>query len=91
MSRKQFSWRLLAGGSVSTEVEAIGMVSQKMSAALEVQPGAAIAAITGDAPLRPAQTIAIHRPKVHATRRRLGVAKTPAMGLGRLAIKSTPV
>jgi hypothetical protein len=93
MSRKQFSWlrlSLLAGGSVSTGVEAIGMVSQKMSAPLEVQRAAAIAAMTDNAALSPARTIAIYRPKIHASRRRLRAAKTPAMGLAHRAIKSTP-
>ena len=94
MSRKQFSWlrlSLLAGGSVSTGVEAVRMVPQKMSAALEVQRAATIAAMTGNAALSPARTIAIYRPKIHANRRRLRAAKTPAMGLARRAIKSTPM
>ena len=81
---------MLAGGSVSTGVEAIGMVSQKKSAALEVQRAAATAAITGNAALSPARTIAIYRPKIHANRRRrLRAAKTAAMGLARSAINST--
>jgi hypothetical protein len=77
---------VLTGGSVSTGVEAIGMVSQKMFATLEVERAAAIA----NAALSPAWTIAIYRPKIHANRRRLRAAKTPAMGIARRVIKSTP-
>jgi hypothetical protein len=71
---------LLAGGSVSTGVEAIGMVSQKMSAPLEVQRAAAIAAKTGNAALSPARSIAIYRPKIHANRRRLRLQKHQPWG-----------
>jgi hypothetical protein len=70
---------LLAGCSVSTGVEAIGMVSQKISAALEVERAAAIAAMTGNAALSPARTIAIYRPKIHANRRCLRSLVAPTV------------
>lgn len=81
---------LLAGCSVSTGVEAIGMVSQKMSVALEVQRAAAIAAMTGNAGLIPARTIAIYRQKIRANRRRLRPAKTPAAELAYRAVEGAP-
>jgi hypothetical protein len=40
---------VLAGGSESAGAEAVRMVSEKMSAALEVQRAAAIAAMSGTA------------------------------------------
>ena len=81
---------VLAGGSESGGAEAVRMVSEKMSAALEVQRAAAIAAITGNAGLIPARTIAIYRQKIRANRRRLWASKIPAAGLARRASKGTP-
>jgi hypothetical protein len=81
---------LLAGGSESTRAEAARMVSEKMSAALEVQHAVAVAAMTGNAGLTPARTIAIYHRKIRANRRRLSAAKPPATGLARRAIKGAP-
>ena len=81
---------VLAGGSESAGAEAIRMVSEKMSAALEVQRAGAIAGITGNAGLIPARTIAIYRQKIRANRRRLRPAKTPAAGLAYRAVEGAP-
>ena len=81
---------LLAGGSEPAGAEAARMVSEKMSAALEVQHAVAVAAMTGNAGLIPARTLAIYRRKIRANRNRLGAAKTPATGLARRRIKRVP-
>jgi hypothetical protein len=81
---------VLAGGSESAGAEAVRMVSEKMSAALEVQRAAAIAAITGNAGLIPARTIAIYHQKIRANRRRLRPAKTPAAELAYRAVEGAP-
>jgi hypothetical protein len=81
---------VLAGGSESAGAEAARMVSEKMSAALEVQRAAAIAAMTGKAGLIPARTIAIYRQKIRANRRRLRPAKTPATELADRAVEGAP-
>jgi hypothetical protein len=81
---------VLAGGSESAGAEAVRMVSEKMSTALEVQRAAAIAAITGNAGLIPVRTIAIYRQKIRANRRRLRAAKIPATGVARRAMKGAP-
>jgi hypothetical protein len=81
---------LFAGGSESARAEAARMVSEKMSAALEIQHAIAVAAMTGNAGLIPARTIAIYRRKIRANRHRLRVGKTPDMGLARGAIKGAP-
>jgi hypothetical protein len=51
-----------------------------MSTALEVQHAAAVAAMTGNAGMIPARTLAIYRRKIRANRRRLRVGETPAAG-----------
>ena len=81
---------LLAGGSAPAGAEAARMVSEKMSAALEVQHAVAVAAMTGNAGLIPARTLAIYRRKIRANRHRLGAAKTPATGLARRGLKRVP-
>ena len=81
---------VLAAGSESAGAEAVRIVSEKMSAALEVQRPAATAAMAGDAGLIPARTIAIYRQNICANRRRLRAARTPATGLARRAVKGTP-
>jgi hypothetical protein len=81
---------LLAGGSESAGAEAVRMVSEKLSAALEVQRAAAIAAITGNAELIPARTIAIYHQKIRANRRRLRPAKTPAAEFAYRAVEGAP-
>ena len=81
---------VLTGGTESTGAEAVRMVSEKMSAALEVQRAAAIAAMTGNVGLIPPRTIAIYRQKIRANRRRLWASKIPAAGLARRASKGTP-
>ena len=77
---------LLAGGSESTRAETARMVSEKMSAALEVQHAVAVS----NAGLIPARTIAIYHRKIRANQRRLSAAKPPATGLARGAIKGAP-
>jgi hypothetical protein len=72
---------LLAAGSDSAGAETARMVSEKMSAALEVQHAVVTAAMTGSPGLIPARTVAIYRRKMRANRRRLGPAKKPAAGL----------
>jgi hypothetical protein len=57
------------------------MVSKKMSAVLEVQQAAVVAAMTGNPGLIPARTVAIYRRKMRANRHRLRAAKTLAMEL----------
>jgi hypothetical protein len=81
---------LLAGGSEPAGAEAARMVSEKMSAALEVQHAVAVAAMTGNPGLIPARTLAIYRRKIRANRHRLGAAKTPATGLARRGLKRVP-
>ena len=71
---------LLASGNASAGAETARMVSEKMSTALEVQHAAAVAAMTGNAGMIPARTLAIYRRKIRANRRRLRVGKTPALG-----------
>jgi hypothetical protein len=71
---------LLASGNASAGAETARMVSEKMSTALEVQHAAAVAAMTGNAGMIPARTLAIYRRKIRANRRRLRVGKTPAAG-----------
>jgi hypothetical protein len=66
------------------------MVSEKMSAALEVQQAAAVAAMTGNAGLIPARTIAIYRRLIRANRRRLRAGKAPAAEIARRAPGSVP-
>jgi hypothetical protein len=61
-------------------------VSEKMSAALEVQHAVAVS----NAGLIPARTIAIYHRKIRANQRRLSAAKPPATGLARGAIKGAP-
>ena len=78
---------LLASGSEPAGAEATRMVSEKMSAALEVQHAVAVAAMTGNAGLIPARALAIYRRKIRANRYRLRAAKTPATGLARRGIK----
>ena len=62
---------LLAGGSASAGAEAARMVSEKTSTALEVQHAAVVAAMTGNAGMIPARTLAIYRRKIRANQRRL--------------------
>ena len=57
----------LADGSEPAGAEAVRMVSEKMSAALEVQHAIAVAAFTGNAGLIPARTAAIYRRMIRAT------------------------
>jgi len=72
---------LLAACSDSAGAETARMVSEKMSAALEVQHAAVAAAMTGNPGVIPARTVAIYRRKMRANRRRLAPAKKPAAGL----------
>jgi hypothetical protein len=78
---------LLASGSGPAGAEATRMVSEKMSAALEVQHAVAVAAITGKAELIPARTLAIYRRTIRGNRHRLGAAKPPATRLARQDVK----
>jgi hypothetical protein len=68
---------LLAVGSEAAGAETARMVAEKMSAALEVQQAAVVAAMTGNAALIPARSVAIYRRKMRANRHRLGAAKRP--------------
>ena len=72
---------LLAGGSEPAGAEAARMVSEKMSAALEVQHAVAVAAMTGNPGLIPARTLAIYRRKIRANRHRLGGRKNTGRGV----------
>ena len=58
---------LLAPGSDSAGAETARMVSEKMSAALEVQHAVITAAMTGSPGLIPARTVAIYRRKMRPT------------------------
>jgi hypothetical protein len=71
---------LLADGSEPAGAEAVCMVSEKMSAALEVQHAIAVAAFTSNAGLIPARIVAIYRRMIRANRYHLGGRKIPARG-----------
>jgi hypothetical protein len=71
---------VLAGGSESTGAEAVRMVSEKVSAALEVQRAAAIAAMSGNAGLIPVRTIAIYRQRSAPTDAASGLQKHQPQG-----------
>jgi hypothetical protein len=81
---------LIADGSEPAGAEAVRMVSEKMSAALEVQHAVAVAAMTGNAGLIPARTLAICRRMIRANRHRLGAAETPPTGIAGRGIKRMP-
>src|SRR5215469_11599265 len=71
---------LLADASEPAGAEAVRMVSEKMSAALELQHAIAVTAFTGNAGLIPSRTVAIYRRRIRANRYRLGGRKVPARG-----------
>jgi hypothetical protein len=81
---------LLAGGSESTRAEAARMVSEKMSAALEVQACGSSCRYDRQRRADSSANLAIYHRKIPANRRRLSAAKPPATGLARRAIKGAP-
>lgn len=80
---------LLAGGMAGA-AEVKRMVTEKMSAAFEVQHMAAAAALTGKAAEIPSQAIAFYRKKMRANRKRLNAVKSPDVRRGRRAKRSRP-
>jgi TRAP-type C4-dicarboxylate transport system permease small subunit len=81
---------LLAAGSEPAWAEAARMVSEKMSATLEIQQAVAVAAMTGNAGLIPARTLAIYRRKIRGNRDRLEAAKPSATRVARQDVKGVP-
>jgi hypothetical protein len=79
---------LLAACSDSAGAETARMVSEKMSAALEVQHAAVAAAMTGNPGVIPPRTVAIYRRKMRANRRRLAPAKKAGRGAHHLSLNS---
>ncbi len=65
--------KLALGGPAATS-EMHRMVSEKMSAAVEVQTAAAAAVLTGNAEQIPSRTVALYRRKMRTNRNRLSAA-----------------
>lgn len=66
----------MAAGGRGAEAEAHRMVAEKVGAAMELSTKATINALTGAAPVGPAQAMAHYRRKVRANTRRLLKAPT---------------
>lgn len=65
--------KLALGGPAAT-TEMNRMVSEKMTAAMEVQSAAAAAVLNGNAAQIPSRTVALYRRKMRANRNRLSAA-----------------
>ncbi|HYE46005.1 MAG TPA: hypothetical protein VEA44_09570 [Caulobacter sp.] len=60
-----------AAGGAAAELEASRMISEKLTAAVELQGQLMTAALTGGHAAAPAKAVAMYRRKVRANRRRL--------------------
>ena len=67
---------LLADGSELAGAEAVRMVSEKVSAALEVQHAVAVAAMTSNTGVLSRRTLAVYGRMIRANRHRLGPQNT---------------
>ncbi len=81
---------LVAGGSDGVLAELGRMAAEKMSAAVEAQHAAVVAALTGNAVLIPLQTVAIYRRKMRANRKRLSAEKSPCIAPTPCGIERAP-
>ena len=81
--------KLALGGPAAT-TEMNRMVSEKMTAAMEVQSAAAAAVLNGNAAQIPSRTVALYRRKMRANRNRLSAANAGAAPRPLRSKKHTP-